>query len=392
MNNKKYLWPFSFFFLLFATIAAYGPYTVLYFQSLSFTGTQIGLLTGIGSLVTLISLPLITGLADQKNKHQLIMGFSLIVVISGLILFPYLKSFILLFGLAILFSIFFSPVMALSNSSAMYMLGDKKDLYGRVRLGGTIGFSIVATITGALVEDYGLKIAFMSAAILLSIAFIVSQKMEYGEEGVSGRSIEKGKAFEMLRNPHFLLFLLIGFSGGVAFSILNAYFFPYMKALGSGESVMGLALTIGAISEIPILIFVNRFIKRYKAYTLLLFSIAMTGLRFLLLAVAPTPMFVLFVQLLNGFNFPLLMVAAVTYADEQALPGFRATAQGLFGAANGGLGSAVGGFVGGLLFEGLGAQGMYFVIFLFITLVLVTVSLIHRMLPPEKENLQPYHL
>jgi PPP family 3-phenylpropionic acid transporter len=149
---------------------------------------------------------------------------------------------------------------------------------------------------------------------------------------------------------------------------------------------MGLALTIGTIVEIPVLFFVGRFIKRFKAYALLIFSLAMTGLRFLLFAVAPTPTFVLFVQLLNGVNYPLLTVAGVTYADEHAPKGFRATAQGVFNAATGGIGAAVGGFAGGLLFESMGAKGMYLVLFIFVALVLVFVSLVHRALPPEPES------
>lgn len=160
MNYKKLIWPFSFYFLIFASVAAYRPYLVLYYQSLSFSGAQIGILTGIAPLVTLVSLPLVTGLADHTNRHKLIMSLSLVGMIVSLVFYPYFKTFILLFGMAILTSVFFSPVMSLSNSAAMTMLADRKDLYGRIRLGGTFGFSIVATVAGALVENYGLRIAF----------------------------------------------------------------------------------------------------------------------------------------------------------------------------------------------------------------------------------------
>lgn len=390
MKYRKLAWPFSFYFLLFAGAASYRPYLVLYYQSLSFTGAQIGLLAGIAPLITLLSLPLVTGLADRTNRHRLIMSLSLLVVVSGLVLFPYLKTFILLFGMAILSSVSFSPIIPLSNSATMFMLGDRKDLYGRIRLGGTIGFGIVATLAGSLVENYGLKIAFWSAASLFFIAFLVSQKLVHGGEE-SGKPADRGRASELLKNPHFLLFLLIGFSGGISFATINTYLFPYMKELGAGESMMGLALTIGTIAEIPVLFFVSRFIKRFKAYALVIFSIAMTGLRFLLLAVAPNPTFVLFVQLLNGFNYPLLTVAGVTYADAHAPKGFRATAQGLFNASMGGIGSAVGGFAGGLLFESMGAKGMYLIACIFVALVLVFVSLVRRTLPPEQESVPLTH-
>jgi len=52
----------------------------------------------------------------------------------------------------------------------------------------------------------------------------------------------------------------------------------------------------------------------------------------------------------------------------------------------GGIGSAVGGFAGSLLFERLGAKGMYLALFIFVALVLVFVSLVRRALPPEQER------
>ncbi len=385
MKDRKSVWPFSFYFLFFAGVATSLPYLVLYYQSLSFTGAQIGLLAGIAPLISLVSLPLVTGLADRTGRHRLSMSLSLLVVVSGLALIPYLKTFMPLLGMAILSGFFFSPILSLSDSATMFMLEDRKHLYGRTRLGGTIGFGIVASVAGALVENYGLKIAFWSAASLFFLAFLVSQKLVHGGEE-SGKPADRGRVRDLLENPHFLLFLLIGFSGGVSFATINTYLFPYMKELGAGESMMGLALTIGTIAEIPVLFFAGRFIKRYKAYALALFSIATTGLRCLLLAVAPNPIFVLFVQLLNGFNYPLLTVAGVTYADEQAPKGYRATAQGLFNASMGGIGTAVGGFAGGLLFERMGAKGMYLVLFIFVALVLVSVSLVRRILPPEQES------
>ena len=385
MKYKKLVWPFSFYFLIFAGMASYRPFMVLYFQSLSFTGAQIGLLTGLAPLLTLVSLPLVTGFADQTNRHKLVMSLSLTIMILGLILFPSLTTFLPLFIMTILTTVSFSPLMSLSGSAAMFMLADKKELFGRVRLGGTIGFSVAALLAGALVENFGLKFAFWGAAGIFFIAFLVNQNLSHSEE-TSGSPVARGRASEMLKNPHFLFFLLISFSGGISFATISTYLFPYMKELGAPESMMGLALTIGTIAEIPILFFASRFIKRFSAYSLLIFSLAMTSLRFLLLALAPTPILVLFVQLLNGFNYPLLMVAGVTYADDHAPQGFRATAQGLFNASMGGIGAAVGGFMGGVLFESMGAKGMYFSFSIFVTLVLLIVRLVRRILPPEQER------
>ncbi|MCB8976505.1 MAG: MFS transporter [Ardenticatenaceae bacterium] len=386
MKNKQLIWPFGFYFLIFGGLAAYRPYLVLYYQSLSFSGAQIGLLTGIAPLLTLVSLPLISSAADRTNRHKGIMSLALLVMVGVLIFYPQLNSFLLLLSMAVLTAVAYSPILSLANNATMFMLGERKELYGRIRLGGTIGFSVIAALAGLLVEQYGLKIAFWSAAVLFFIAFGVNQQLTHSE-ATDEEPAAKGRASELLKKPHFLLFLLISFSGGISFATLNAYLFPYMKTLGAGESLMGIALTIGTIGELPVLFFANRFVKRFGAYPLLILSLAMTGLRFLLLGVAPTPTFVLLIQLLNGLNYPLLMVAGVTYADAHAPQGLRATAQGLFNVAYGGIGSAIGGFVGGLLFESLGARGMYLAFAAFVAVVLVVVSAIKRSLPAETNRL-----
>ncbi len=385
MNFKKYLWPFLFFFLRFAGAASYRPYLVLYYQTLTFSGAQIGLLTGITPLISLVSLPLITGLADRSQKHKLIMSLSLIAAILGLVLYPFLHSFIAIFLLTILITLFLSPVGPLSDSATLFMLGDRKNLYSRIRLGGTIGFSIAASLAGTLVENQGLRMAFWGTAVIFFMAFLVSLKMVHSRKETV-ETIKKGSALDLIKNPHFLLFLVLVFTGGVANTTINTYLFPYMKSMGAGESIMGLALTIGTMAELPILFFISNFIKKYTSYSLLIFSTAITCLRFLLLALIPNPTLVLAIQLLNGFTFPLLSVAGVTYVDDHAPEGFRATAQGLFNGAVLGVGAAVGGFAGGVLFDRLGARGMYLAFSIFITFVLLFVSLLRRTLPPIKKR------
>ena len=383
LENKRLFWPFSFYFIASAAAAVYRPYIVLYYQSLDLTGAQIGLLVGVAPLIMMFSLPLMAGIADRTKTHRLIMSFSLLSIIVGLFLFIYLRTFFFLFILSILFSIFLSPLFPFANSATLVMLGDKKDLFGRIRLGGTIGFSIAAAVAGTLVENRGFRVAFWGAAVMYLIAFFINQQLVYSEEGEE-KSLEKGPMRELLSNPQFLILLLIGFAGGISFSSNNTYLFPYLEELGAEESMMGFALTIGTVAEIPVLFFVGYFIKRFKAYSVLIFSTIMISLRFLLFFLAVTPTFVLFIQLMHGITHPLLAVAGATYADERAPAGFKATAHGLFNTAMGGIGAAVGGFAGGILFEQLGAKGMYLVFSLIVVVILAIVAVIKRVLPTEQ--------
>jgi PPP family 3-phenylpropionic acid transporter len=378
----KKIWPFTFSFLLFAGVASVSPFVVLYYQEMGFTGTQIGLLTGITPLVTFFSAPLWTGLADATGRHRLIMSLVILGEVIALSVFPLLNAFTPVLLIAILLNIFASPISSFADSATMFMLADKKEMYGRIRLGGTIGFGLTAPIAGLLVQNYGLSSAFWGCAALMSLGLVVSQKLTHGQLEADG--LVKGDVRTLLTNPRWLLFLLVAFTGGLALAATNNYFLPYMKELGAIESMMGLALTMGTISEVPILFFANHLVKRLKPYGLLMLTVVVAGIRLLLFAASGTPGSVLLIQLLNGLTFPAMWVAGVSYADENAPAGMRTTAQGLFSAAAGGFGMAVGGFIGGPLLESIGGRGLYLVFGTVVFAIAAIATLIQKRLPVSK--------
>jgi len=377
------IWPFTFYFLLFAAVAFSSPFIVLYYQGLGFTGTQIGLLTGIVPLITIISAPLWTGLADATGRHRLLMSLAILFGVTTIFIFPLLSAFGPVVLIAILLNIAVAPVTPFADSATMFMLADEKEMYGRVRLGGTIGYGIAAPLAGLLVQRYDLRFAFWGCATLFLLGFIASQKFVHGQLEADHQPA-RGHVRTLLTNPRWLLFLCVAFAGGLTLAAINNYLFPYMKELGASESTMGLALTLGTISEIPTLFFGNRLIRRLKPYGLLMLSMGVSSLRMLLLAASSTPILVLFTQLLNGLTLPAVWVAGVSYADENAPVGMRTTAQGLFNAMVSGFGMAVGGFVGGPLLENLGGQGLYLVFGAAVLVIIVFVALIYSHLPAER--------
>ena len=81
----KKIWPFSFYLLYFGANACFLPYMVLYYQSLDFSGAQIGMLTAISPLITLVSAPFWTGIADASHRHKLVLTVTLLTSINLLL-------------------------------------------------------------------------------------------------------------------------------------------------------------------------------------------------------------------------------------------------------------------------------------------------------------------
>ena len=371
----KKLISFTFFFLFFAAIAAFSPYLVIHFQRLGFSGSQIGLLTGLTPLITVISVPLWTGFADKTGRHRLITAISLLLTTAGLLVFPFLHHFPAVLASLLLINIFLAPLGAFANSAAVFMLGDEKDLYGRVRLGGTIGYGLSALAVGMIVESHDLQITFWIAAGLIFLCFLVGLLLQFDDEGVE-QAMEGDNMARLLKSPLWIIFLFIALLGGIAMAMTNNYFYPYLSELGARDSAMGLALAVGTLAEVPVMLVANRFIGRFQAYGTMLLALFFTGLRMVLFGLTNDPTMAVVFQLLNGLTIPLLLVAGVDYADDHAPRGLRTTAQGLFNTAVMGVGAALGGFIGGLLLSNIGGQSLFLVMGFFTFAGLAAVLLV----------------
>jgi MFS transporter, PPP family, 3-phenylpropionic acid transporter len=377
------IWPFSFYFLYYAALAYFAPFIVLYYQELQFNGPQIALLTGLPPLLTLFAAPFWTNVADSRRWHRQVMSLGILVAVLSVLLLQYMNVFAIVLLLVIVLFFFFSPVASLSDSATIAMLGADKAMYGRVRIGGTIGWGLFALIAGTMINNYGLKLAFWGFSFFMLINLFVAQKLVY-DDTTGHESLSGGGVRFFLTSRRWQLFLASSFLGGLGASSVASFLAPYMTGLGANESQIGFAIMIATLTELPVFFFGNRLLKRFAAQNLFLFSLVMIGIRSILYALVKTTSAVFIVQAFGGMIFPAMWLAGVAYADEHAPAGMKSTAQGLFGAVSFGFGAAVGGFLGGLLLESVGGRGMYLVFGFIILSGLAVIEVLKRILPAEE--------
>jgi len=377
----KKIWPFSFYFLYFAGFSSFLPFIVIFYQQLNFNGTQIGLLTGVPPLIILIAAPFWTGVADSAQRHKLVMSLGLVVAIVIGFLFPSASNFVLVFMLIVVFNFFYSPVSPLSDSATMTMLGEQREMYGRIRLGGTIGWGVFAPVAGFLAQKYGLKVVFWAFSVLTLINLFVGQKFSFGKADANAGG--NGGVKVLLRDRRWIYFLSVAFLGGLGVFSATTYLYPYMKELGASETQMGIASTIATLTEMVVFFYGDRLVKRFTSQRLFMIALVLIGIRSLLYAAVNTIYLVWAVQAFGGMVFPAMWSAGVAYADEHAPAGLKSTAQGLLGAVAFGFGSAVGGFVGGPLLENIGGREMFLAFGIIILAGLALVEGAKRMFPEK---------
>lgn len=375
----KKIWPFTFYALYYASIACFMPYIVLYYRQCGFSGGQIGLLTAISPLIGILATPTLTGFADASRRYRLVLSLALGSGAVIAIIFPTVKTLLPMILLISCYAFFASPTTSLADNATMSMLGEEKEKYGRIRLGGTIGWAIAATVAGVLIERYGLKISFLCTGGLLFLSLIVSQGFVFSQPGEKV-SIRAGMR-TLLTSRSWVIFMAIALVAGIGFATLTNYFTLYMEQAGISKSWMGIAMTLATISELPLMFFSNRLLRRFKARGLLMLAVACFGIRLLLYAATSNLVVILLFQLINGLTFPVFMVGAVSYAYDNAPPGMGASAQGVMGAMIFGFGSASGGLLGGLLLGVAPARVMYAIIG-----VVLLLSLFLFLIPQQRSS------
>ena len=378
------IFPSMYYFLYYGAISILFPFLALFYQSRGLTGSQIGLLAAISPIISFFGAPLWTGAADASHRHKLVAMLSISGVVIITFIFPGIASFGGLLLMISLYAFFGAPTGSLVDAAVLTMLGDRKERYGRIRLWGTIGYGIVAPFAGNLIGRLGLKWAFWGYAILMLGGLLVITQIPFRQSHSNGSF--RGGLRVLFANQSWMLFLVMVFIAGTGMATINNYLFVYMQSLGASKTLMGFALTVSTISEIPAMFFSDRLLRRFGARGMLVIAMTTIGLRLLCYSLTTQPWIVLVIQLMHGLTFAAIFTAGVHYADTIAPLGMKSTTQGMFSGTLMGFGSAAGGLLGGLLLDRFSPGGMYAFSGTLVLVSLIVFLIVERRLVAKTEQ------
>jgi MFS transporter, PPP family, 3-phenylpropionic acid transporter len=368
--------PSAYYFLFYGAFSILLPFLAIFYKAQGLTGAQIGLLAAISPIISFFGAPLWTGAADASHRHKLVTMVSLLGVVGICFVIPGIASFGGLILMISLYSFFGAPTASLVDSAVLTMLGDRKERYGRVRLWGTIGYGVIAPFAGNLIGRLGLKWAFWGYAILMLGGFLIVTQIPFRQSRSNGSF--RGGMRVLFGNRPWMLFLVMVFIAGIGLATINNYLFVYMQSLGASNTLMGFALTVSTLSEIPAMFFSDRLLRRFGARGMLIIAMTTIGLRLICYSMTTQPWVILVIQLCHGLTFAAIYTAGVHYADQVAPPGMKATTQGMFSGTLVGFGAAAGGLLGGILLDSFTPGGMYGITGALVLVGLVAFLLVER--------------
>jgi len=236
--------------------------------------------------------------------------------------------------------------------------------YGLQKLFGTFGAIIWGPVSGQIIdmassatgtENYEPIFYTFFIMRLISAALILKLNLSFKKPA---KKVFKNLG-KLIIKPHILMFLIVFFVCGSIWGFLEAYLFWFLEDLGSTKLTMGISLAIGTIAGIPLTISSGAIIKKFGNCNVIVLALALYSLRLLGYSFIDSPLESLFFEVLKPFGNSLLLIAAMTYAKNNADIETMASLEGVMGALYFGIGKAAGSLIGGLVIEDIGVRNTF---------------------------------
>lgn len=362
---------FMLYALYYAGEAAYSSYVNLYLDSIGLTKAQIGLSVTLATMVALTFQPF-WGLASDRARSK---NRILLILFSGttlsVLLFYTTTVYWQIVAIIILLAFFYAPIIPLQDNLSLERLEGTGWDFGKVRLGGTLGYAFTALLVGIWLQNrYGNIFILLSVIHILCLITLQFIPRVAGHR--HGKAAGKTPVRFIFRDRTLVGLMIFQIFYSLGSSLYYMYYPIYFTTIGANSTQLGLLFFVSAIVELPFLLNANRLLSRFGIGKIIAVSGLASGTRWLLLYFLHDPTWVIAACLLNLFGFISISYCIITYINEHMPKDLRATSQTVSSLLNLFFARIIFGYLGGLATDLLGVNR----IMLMIGLMIITVTLI----------------
>jgi PPP family 3-phenylpropionic acid transporter len=340
----------SFFFFYFAIIGVWIIFLPKMLHNLNYSAFEIGVVLSIPPLMRFLT-PFFF-LKHLKLDTKTLRVTLIMMVASLPLLYMSIENFYRFAISNIFFGFAFGLVLPYIETYSLEVL--QKERYGRARLFGSIGFTLVALVLAKIFDNQtGLNFIAVSVIATSLIAFFISLDRSHFHQNRS----EEDRSFDIKK----ALYLWISiFLMQVGFGAFYSFFTIYENAHGVSLEDVSYLWSFGVFCEI-VLFYFQEYIIKYDLLKLIKFSIFVTSVRWLILYLYPSSLFFVYIsQSFHAFSFALYHTATLSllykiYKDKKLAAQFYY-----------GFGYGLGGFAGSLV------AGYFYGEYLFLSAAIIT--------------------
>ncbi|MBA6342076.1 MFS transporter [Colwellia sp. MB02u-10] len=356
MASKQFMRLSTNYFWYFGLLGLIVPFLAVFLDARGFTSLEIGEILAVITATKIVAPSLWAQLADKSGQQLTIVkvGALLSLCCFSLIIWTF-SYWPLMFSLA-MFSLFITSILPQIEVMTLNSIRKSAKIYARIRLWGSIGFVIVAMLSGELIERYSAE-AFSYIGIVILAGLFISTLFNKQPRIAKKTSVDNVSIKAKVFNRNFLLFFFAGLMLQMSFGPYYVFFALYLKNLAYSGFLIGIFIAIGVVAEIGVFVFAAIFFKSFSLKTLISMSILLTAFRWFIVGhFANSDMALAFSQLIHALSFGLYHSASISFIQQHFNANQQSRGQAIYIGGVYGVGGAIGAYVAGLLWqEGIGA-------------------------------------
>lgn len=335
----------------------------VYLAGINCSATEISLITSAAALFAVVTQPVTGFLADKFRSPKLIAIIAgALTIVSGL-LFAYTRSFFFLFLLNGFTQGFLNGITALSDRLATA----SPYPFGSIRVWGSILYAVAAQVSG-IVYDYISPLAnYYIFAVGLLIMLFSFYMMNDAKPLVTGKVVKvttKEVIQHLWHNKPFKIFMLIYILFQGPSSAQMVYLPLMIKGLGGTTTIVGTTLLFSTLSEIPAVLFSDRYMKKVSYKSLMIFACVLSIIRFVWYSTCPSPYMIMSVFFFQGLTTIVFILVAVRIILDLVDEQYVNSAYGISSMLARGLSALIFQIIGGQILDAIPGTGGFTVLYL----------------------------
>ena len=313
---------------MYGSFGVASPFLPAFFATRGLSAEQIGVLLACGTLVKLVSGPLVSRAADSFDRLQVVLALCLLVASVLAIALPWPAIFALLLTLHVCQAMALAPVTSIADALALSSVGGRSN-YGRVR-----GAASASFVLGTISISYLIGMTRLDAALYVQAARLLAAAASVSF--LSGRSALPASIpsaslsgfaalwrIAALRSVFLLAALIYG-----SHAVHDAFAVIRWSAAGLTPTLIALLWSEAVIAEVLIFTLIGTWLIDKVGIRVSIAAAAGMGVIRWTVAGSTTDAIALAaVQPLHGFTFALTHLACMRVIGNVAPANLGATAQ-----------------------------------------------------------------
>lgn len=379
-----------FYAAYWGVVGMFEPFINVHFLRLGFTEQQIGWLAAVFPLCNFIITPFISRMADRTNRRILFLAIACAGFGLSLIFLPIPTTFLTVLPVFALVVVFRAPIVALADSLIAKVAERRMLDFGRMRLWGSILFTITATALGFLWEKTGFTTMFILSGVFFILVVIAALLQdEVGNPPAADlqpNPASRPQARMVLPETGIIFLLAATFLIVGAMVMVGTFSTVYMTEITKVEFFVGAMFGLSAMGEVPSMMFGKKIAQRLGDTSTLILAYAVVALGYVGFGLSHDPYSLLVFSILRGLGFGLFLVTTVTIINQRAPENLYSTYQSLLNSLCWGLAPLMGGPISGAIYGSFGPSTLFFTTAAMTLMAILLILPTYRLWKPKPQE------